>query len=95
MIHDIAQPLKTAKLIKSKINIPPKRQTNDSIRTREYLTSAEVAQLIKSVQRDRFRLRNQTLILLMFRHALRVSEAITLKMGSNRLRAGAIACQTD
>ncbi len=79
MLNDIAQPLKTAKLAKPKTNTPPKRQSNDSMRTREYLTSTEITHLINSMQRDRFQQRNQTLLLLMFRHALRVSEAVTLK----------------
>ena len=59
---------------------PPKRQCNQSLRSREYLTSGEVDQLRKAARElGRHGHRDDTLILMMFRHGLRVSELIRLK----------------
>lgn len=56
-----------------------KRQCNKSIRPREYLTSDEVKELIKGAKASPwYGARDATLILLMFRHGLRVSEAVDL-----------------
>ena len=66
---------KTAKLSK-----PPLRKRNIEVRTREYLTTHEVAALRKAARsRGRHNHRDDTLILIMFRHALRVGEATTLR----------------
>lgn len=65
--------LKTAKL-------PPKKQKNSVLRTREYLSQAEVENLrIAAHQHGRHGHRDDTLIFLMFRHGLRVSEIIALR----------------
>ena len=70
-----AQPPKSAKFSK-----PPRRQPNATLRTREYLTQHEVEQLQQAArQLGRHGHRDATLILLMFRHGLRVVEASTLK----------------
>lgn len=67
---------KTAKLKKQ----PPKRLKNSERRTREYLTEDEVEQLRKAArQSGRNGLRDDTLILLMFRHGLRVGEIVALR----------------
>ena len=61
-------------------NVPPGRRKNSDLRTREYLTPDEVSALVKhagSVGRNQTR--DRTLILSMYRHGLRVSEAIDLK----------------
>jgi site-specific recombinase XerD len=66
---------KMAKLAK-----PPRRQKNKDLRTREYLTTPEIDALRKAARSTgRHGHRDDTLILLMFRHALRVSEAIALR----------------
>lgn len=58
----------------------PKREKNSVYRSREYLTPAEVQQLIQAAgERGRHRLRDRTLLLLMFRHGLRAGEASLLK----------------
>ena len=58
----------------------PKRHTHADVRSREYLTPAEVARLRKAARRvGRHGLRNDTMILLAYRHGLRVSELITLR----------------
>ncbi len=59
---------------------PPQRQKNSVYRSREYLTPKEVTQLIEAAgNRGRHRLRDRTLLLLMFRHGLRAGEASQLK----------------
>ncbi len=73
------QPLKTAKLEKPK---PPKRQPNQSVRLREYLTPHEIERCLiaaKQTGQPALRPRNYALLLLMYRHALRASEVIALR----------------
>lgn len=58
----------------------PVRQPNDVYRSREYLTRAEVDRLIEAAgSRGRHKLRDRTLLLLMFRHGLRSGEACILR----------------
>lgn len=59
---------------------PPRRVPNSAVRSREYLTADEVERLItaaKSIGRNRPR--DATLILVAYRHGLRVSEVIDLR----------------
>jgi len=59
---------------------PPKRQKNAETRPREYLTEAEVDNLIKAARkRGRWGHRDATMILVAFRHGLRVSELVSLR----------------
>jgi site-specific recombinase XerD len=68
---------------------PPTKPKNKDQRQREYLTDQEVEQLRKSAhQQGRNGLRDDTLILLMFRHALRVSEVIALRWEQVDLKKG-------
>ena len=58
----------------------PRRPPNTARRSREYLTPEETDVLIQAAgQVGRHRLRDQTLLLLMYRHGLRVSEAVDLR----------------
>jgi len=58
----------------------PKRHKHADVRSREYLTEAEVDRLRKAARSvGRHGLRNDTMILLAYRHGLRVSELITLR----------------
>jgi len=58
----------------------PKRHKHADVRSREYLTAAEVTRLRKAARRmGRHGLRNDTMILLAYRHGLRVSELIALR----------------
>lgn len=58
----------------------PQRQRNVIYRSREHLTPAEVQRLIEAASsRGRHRLRDRTLLLIMFRHGLRAGEACLLK----------------
>ena len=60
--------------------VPPPRRRNRDVRPREYLTPKEVERLIAAAKkgRRRYGLRDATLILVTFRHGLRVSELCTL-----------------
>src|SRR4030095_15020347 len=69
----------------------PKRLANSALRSREYLTEQEVERLIKAAGKiGRHTLRDQTLILITYRHALRVSELIALRWDAVDLEAGFI-----
>ena len=59
---------------------PPKRRKNAELRPREYLTEAEVAKLVKEArQRGRYGVRDAAMILLAYRHGMRVSELCALR----------------
>src|SRR5262249_10352589 len=57
----------------------PRRPKNAEVRTREYLTEREVEQLIEGCKGNRRPHRDQTMILLAFRHGLRASELCDLQ----------------
>jgi integrase len=68
---------------------PPRRVPNVEVRSREYLTPAEVRSLLRAaLKRGRYGQRDATLILLSYRHGLRVSEAVALKWDQVDLKAG-------
>lgn len=72
-------------------SIPPRRTSNLDRRTREYLTPAEVEKLLQaSSQVGRHGARDRTLILLAYRHGLRVSELVTLRWEQIDLKAGLV-----
>lgn len=59
---------------------PPRKPKNSTQRQREYLTDAEIERLRKAAaQNGRHGLRDDTMILLMFRHGFRVSELVALR----------------
>jgi len=67
----------------------PVRRPNAELRTREYLTPAEVAKLMKVAgKRSRYGQRDACLILLAYRHGLRVSELVALRWDQVDLKAG-------
>ncbi len=72
---------------------PPRRRPNQDSRTREYLTPTEVETLLGSATSGRYGLRDRTLLLLMYRHGLRVSEAINLRWEQFDLKAGLLSVQ--
>ena len=59
--------------------VTPRRRPNAEIRTREYLTEAEVEKLIKAAGKNRWGHRDATMILVAYRHGLRVSELVDLR----------------
>jgi len=72
-------------------SIPPRRQSNLDRRTREYLTPAEVDKLLKaSAQVGRHGARDRTLLLIAYRHALRVSELVAMRWEQIDLKAGLV-----
>lgn len=68
--------------------LPPKKPHNVTRRSREYLTAEEVDLLIRTARRQgRYGQRNATLILLMYRHGLRVAEVVRLQWDMLDLKA--------
>jgi type 1 fimbriae regulatory protein FimE len=68
---------------------PPIRKPNRATRTREFLSQDEVDRLLEAVGAGtRYGARDRTLLLLMYRHGLRVSEATALRWEQVDLRAG-------
>jgi type 1 fimbriae regulatory protein FimB/type 1 fimbriae regulatory protein FimE len=57
----------------------PIRPANAELRSREYLTEAEVEKLIKSARYGRYGHRDATLIVIAFRHGLRAIEVCDLE----------------
>jgi type 1 fimbriae regulatory protein FimB/type 1 fimbriae regulatory protein FimE len=67
----------------------PRRRPNEELRSREYLTEAEVERLIKAAGKlGRHGHRDAALILLAYRHALRVSEVVALRWDAVDLEQG-------
>jgi type 1 fimbriae regulatory protein FimB/type 1 fimbriae regulatory protein FimE len=70
------------KLVKPAIQnrtVTPRRRRNGDLRTREYLTEAEVERLMKAATGNRHGHRDGTMILVAYRHGLRVSELVDLR----------------
>ena len=59
--------------------VAPKRPPNADLRTREYLTEAEVEQLLRATRANRWAHRDATMILVAYRHGLRASELTDLR----------------
>lgn len=73
---------------------PPRRRPNKVSRSREFLNADEVRRLLESVgSAGRHGARDRTLVLLMFRHGLRVSEAISLRWDQVDLKSGLLHVQ--
>lgn len=71
------------------VKTPPRKPTNVDRRSREYLTPQEVDQVITAARKmGRHSSRDAALILLMYRHGLRVSEAVSLRWDAVNLRQG-------
>ena len=67
----------------------PVRLPNSKLRSREYLTPTEVQALLKAAaRRGRYGQRDACVILMAYRHGLRVSEAVSLKWDQIDLKAG-------
>jgi integrase len=59
--------------------VTPKRPPNADLRTREYLTEAEVERLLRATRSNRWGHRDATMILVAYRHGLRASELTDLR----------------
>ena len=76
---------------KSSKNTPPRKPKNADVRSREYLTPKEVEQLMVAAKKlGRHGHRDKTLILVMYRHGLRVSELVRLRWDQVDLDAGLV-----
>jgi integrase len=71
--------LKLVKPATEKRTVTPRRRPNSKLRTREYLTEAEVERLIEAAKGNRYGHRDATMILMAYRHGLRVSELVDLR----------------
>lgn len=71
-------PLSPQPLFLEMPNTPPKKIPNIEKRSREYLFDHEIWKLLETARKFKS-LRNELLILLSYRHGLRVSEAVNLK----------------
>lgn len=68
---------------------PPRKKPNAERRSREHLSPAEVEKLIAAARRlGRHGLRDAAMILLAYRHGLRVSELVALRLEQVDLRQG-------
>ena len=59
--------------------VTPRRRPNAEIRTREFLTETEIEKLIAAAKSNRWGHRDATMILVAYRHGLRVSELVDLR----------------
>jgi type 1 fimbriae regulatory protein FimB/type 1 fimbriae regulatory protein FimE len=67
---------------------PPRRKPNAATRTREHLLPDEVTALTKAAKAGRHGQRDSTMIEVMYRHGLRVSEAIALRWDAIDFKQG-------
>ncbi len=71
----------------------PRRQKNEALRPREYLTTDEVERLQDAARKfGRYGHRDATMILLAFRHGFRPAEVCALRWDQLDLKAGKIHC---
>ncbi len=63
-----------------------KRTTNAHERSKNFLSNAEMQELLEASKKSRYPVRNHLLLLMMYRHGLRVSEAVNLKITDINLK---------
>ena len=68
--------------------VGPVRLPNAELRSREYLTDAEVARLTNAAKANRWGQRDATMILVAYRHGFRASELIDLRSDQIDFNAG-------
>jgi integrase len=73
-----------------KRTVTPRRRPNGDIRTREYLTEAEVEKLINAAKRNRHGHRDATMVLVAYRHGLRAAELVDLRWNQVDFRSAAL-----
>jgi type 1 fimbriae regulatory protein FimB/type 1 fimbriae regulatory protein FimE len=59
--------------------VMPQRPPNADLRTREHLTEAEVQRLMEVARKNRWGLRDATMLLVAYRHGLRPAELVDLR----------------
>lgn len=70
--------------------VMPRRAPNADLRTREHLTEAEVERLMEAAKGNRNGNRDATMILVAYRHGLRVSELTDLRWDQVEFATGAL-----
>lgn len=89
--NELVTPTSDAPILEKR-KVPRGRPKNCERRTREYLTPDEVARLLNAAKGSRrYAQRDRTLIDVMYRHGLRVSEAVALRWDQVDLKAGLLA----
>jgi site-specific recombinase XerD len=71
-----------------KRTVMPRRAPNADLRTREYLTEAEVERLMNAAKGNRWGHRDATMVLVAYRHGLRASELVALRWDDIDLATG-------
>jgi type 1 fimbriae regulatory protein FimB/type 1 fimbriae regulatory protein FimE len=66
-----------------KPTVTPRRGKNTDYRSREYLTESEIEKLLTTARQSRNPTRDALLVLLAYRHALRVSELVAHRSTSS------------
>src|SRR6516162_7440453 len=66
------------------------RDKNEAYRVREYLTEAEIEKLLAAAGKSRNPTRDKLLVLMAYRHALRVSELVAIQVEQLDLKAATI-----
>ena len=70
--------------------VTPKRPPNSKLRTREYLTEAEVERLMNAARKNRWGHRDATMVFVAYRHGLRVSELVDLRWDQIEFASGTL-----
>jgi site-specific recombinase XerD len=78
----MAQIVKLAVVASANEKFTVRRKPNAEFRSREHLTEREVDRLVEAVKGNRQGHRDATMVLLAFRHGLRVAELVDLRCGS-------------
>jgi type 1 fimbriae regulatory protein FimB/type 1 fimbriae regulatory protein FimE len=73
-----------------KRTVMPRRRPNGDIRTREYLTEAEVEKFMNAAKRNRHGHRDATMVLVAYRHGLRAAELVDLRWDQVDFRSAAL-----
>jgi integrase len=73
-----------------KRTVTPKRRRNGDLRTREYLTEAEVEKLLNAAKGNRHGQRDTTMVFVAYRHGLRVAELVDLRWDQVDFRSGTL-----
>src|SRR6516164_8276979 len=70
--------------------VMPQRPPNADLRTREYLTEAEVQLLMEVARKNRWGRRHATMILMAYRHGFRPAELVDLRWDQIEFASGAL-----
>jgi hypothetical protein len=78
-VIEIRKPRRSSPIAVNGKVAPPRRRPNHKTRSREYVTPTEMETLLEAAGSGRYGHRDRALLLVMYRHGLRVSEAISLR----------------